>query len=171
MSNLPGLEFGQHIVETLSSAWTKQLQQWNKSWTAIESGTYDFKQALADWAKCYRLQFDAARDVATFEIRSVEWQYVRIAPGQATTNVQFEISVKVDSDDVKVATATLLGMQAAGRGTVRVTKEGPVVGGFLTLKVDASADTQVGDQWIAFAIEDASSAPPLGVVLVEIVAK
>jgi hypothetical protein len=162
MSNLPGFEFAQHVINTLSGAWLAQTVIWNNAWGNIESGKYEFKNLLGDWARSYRLHYQACREISTFEVRSVPWQHVSLRDGEVKT-VSFEAPSGLTFPKTNMSTPEHLGARA--QGTV-LAKIADVKDGLVTVQVEAKDGVAPNQQWIAFVYEDAIFGPPLGVVLV-----
>jgi hypothetical protein len=161
MSNLPGFDLADFFVNTWSKATVANIKLWNDAWDDIESGKFEFKNWAASLAKCYRNNFEAFRDIATFDVKSVEWQQ-RTIRRDVIENFTFKVAARVGLDSVQVSKMDRIGGDE--RGSVDIQNVG-LDRGQLTIKVLASGAVEVGDQWIGFAYDKINGGPPLGVLL------
>src|SRR5688572_26012262 len=102
MSNLPGFGFADHFIRTLSDALMAQSKIYNDAWRKIETGDYDLKNLISDYAKVYRSNFDAFRGVVTFGVNSVEWQQKTVGKDMVES-VSFEMPTRVAKEHLAVS--------------------------------------------------------------------
>jgi hypothetical protein len=161
MSNLPGFDVADFVISTWARALGANLKVMNDAWNDVESGNFEFKNWAASWAKCYRNQFDALREIATFDVRTVEWQQKTLRKG-LIERFSFKTPVGLRKDSVQVAKMDRIGGEE--RGSIEI-MDYDIDRGALTIRVMANDDVQVGDQWIGFAYDRVNGGPPLGVIL------
>ena len=161
MSNLPGFDVADFVVSTWAKALGANLKVLNDAWNDVETGNFEFKNWAAAWAKVYRNHFEAARDIATFDVKTVEWQQKTLRPGLIET-FGFKTPVGLRKDAVQVSKLDRIGGDERGRVDVQ---DFDIDRGMLTIRVMADSGVQTGDQWIGFAYDRINGGPPLGVIL------
>ena len=161
MPNLPGYDFIDHAFKTWTGALANQATIWNKAWGDMEAGTFELKHLIALYAKSYRMHYEACRQVATFDVKSVEWQLKTLRAGDRD-NVEFKVPSTVNFADVTMSRVDAIG--ASPPNMVNAAK-GALNAGIMTvnLAVDGRA---VDGQYIAFAYDSKNGGPPLGIALI-----
>jgi hypothetical protein len=164
MSNLPGFDFADHLIRTLSDTMLAQARVYNDAWKNIEGGNYDLKNLIADSARIYRNHFDAYRGIATFGVKNVEWQQKTIGPNMVAS-VSFDQPARVPGEHLAVSKADRTGGKDENGGVVEVALVDKR-DGLITVEITTNENVTIGDQWIAFVYDKMSGGSPLGALLI-----
>jgi hypothetical protein len=164
MSNLPGFDFADHLIRTLSEAMMAQARVYNDAWKNIEKGNYDLKNLIADSARLYRNQFEAYRGVVTFGAKNVEWQQKTVGKDMVET-VGFDVPAAVAKEHLDVSRADRTGGPDPKGGEV-VLEKVEKNDGLFTVEISTNDKVTTGDQWLAFVYDKVSGGTPLGALII-----